>query len=172
MLLIAGAASAHEVVPAGCINGRLKYQCSDFMDNGKQYVKIHISSGTWGNGSSDTIFKIAPSYAFTVLVPYPLSGSQVITFTNTNQNGSANGEVHCVTGTPCHSLPLKFGKITVDRIDEKTAKVFVEVYDVSNVKQMNVNVSFLGRVYVTRAVILPDQGTEKKTYSATIKLLP
>lgn len=171
MLLISTSGLCHEIIQAGCSGNRLKYVCDQFQDNGKQYVKVHISSGVWGNGKSDTIFKIAPSYSFTIFVPYPLSGSQVITFTNTNQNGSAVGEVHCITGTPCHSLPLKFGKIKVDRIDNETAKVTVEVFDVVNVKQIDIRASVFGRIYVTRAVILPDPGSDHKFYSATIKLI-
>lgn len=56
MLLISSGAFAHEIQQAGCVGGRLKYVCSDMSDGGKNYIKVHISSGVWGTGSADTIF--------------------------------------------------------------------------------------------------------------------
>jgi hypothetical protein len=170
-LFISGLAAAHDIKPLCWNDGRFKFACSDFADGGKDYVKIHISSGTWGNGTADTLFKIAPSFQFVVFVPQPDINTPItVTFTNTNVNGSAHGETHIVLTSNCNALPLKFGKIKAERLDEETVRVYVTVYNVENVKEILINISVDGRAYQTRATIIPDQGLSEKTYTATIKI--
>lgn len=173
-LLLSTFIYAHDIQSTGCIQGRLKYHCSDFQDGGHQYVKVHISSGTWGNGSQDTIFKISPSYEFDINVPYPISPDvfQTITFTNTNHNGNANGECHVAKGYPCQTMPLKYKSIKVTKQSDNTAKVSVTVFHVLNVSTMSIYISIDNQTYYLKGIIFPTDGTEEKTYDIIIKLNP
>jgi hypothetical protein len=162
-------ANAHEITNAGCSGGRVKLIGSDFQDGGKTWVKASLSYGTWGNGSADTLIKLDVDYSFCVFVPVG-SSAVVVTFKNTNHTGNANGETMTYAVVPCSTLPLKFGKISVVKAGDGTAKVNIPVYDVENVQRIEVRVSVDGKSYVVRGIVFPEQGKEQRNYSITIKL--
>lgn len=159
---------AHTITQSCNYQGKVKFTCSDFSDHGHDWVKIHIT-GLWGNGTSDTLFKIAPSYAFDVYIPQPNPNVAVtVTFTNTNTSGVIIGETHTVVTNNCIVTALKFGYFNVFPYDNMHAKVELTVFDVENVTNININVLSEGKVR-TIGVILPDNIKENKTYSLILK---
>lgn len=167
LMLIGSATYAHHVVQSCAGNGRIKMDATDFQDGGKTHVKVTLQNEVWGNGQSDTLFKIAPDYAFTIYVPM---GAGVVTFQNTNHNGSSNGETYVVNTISCTSLPLVFGKVTARKLSAGEGEVTFTVHSVENVSHVNVLVSLDGKSYKVKAVVFPSEGTESKTYSIKFKL--
>jgi len=171
MLLISTGALAHST-QVGCnVQGRVKIMCSDFADGTNNFVKVHISIGVFGNGTSDTIFQLPASNAFDIYVPQADPNLPVaVTFQNTDATGLIPGDIHIIQTGTCRSLGLKFGAINVLKMPRDRAYVTFEVYNVVNVKEIQVMVSVGSRKYEVKATIQPDQGEEKKTYAAYIDL--
>lgn len=170
-LLVASSIFAHTITPGCHANGRFKYTCSDFSNGSRQYVKIHINTGLWGNGTTDTIFNIHPSYAFEVYIPQATASLAVtVTFTNVNASGNNPGEIHTVTTTNCTSLPLTYGNFKVTKLPNNMARVTFTVYNVENISHINIQVSVDNKIYTTRAVVFPSEGMQEKQYSVDIKL--
>lgn len=70
----------------------------------------------------------------------------------------------------CSALPLKISSFKVKKIDDNTARVYLTIYDVINVKYVNINMSVDGKSYKVVGKITPDNVSDTKQYYLDVKL--
>lgn len=171
-LLIAGNLFAHQHFINCPKNNRLDVHLWDMSDGtGKKFIKVTLPEGHFSNGSVDSIFQAdVLNWDFWLNLPAITKGLKY-KFQNTNQNGSANGEVYFVAMPDCTPTPLKFGgPPVVQKLGNGYYGVTIVVHDVVNVERVEIRIKIEGEEYKVVAYILPDNTPEVKKYYAKFKI--
>lgn len=150
---------AHDLNLGCWNNGRFTINVTKVTAGSTAEVKI---TGT----TYDTLIHITGT-TFSFTVPQPNINTHV-TVTVHFSDGFNTSIV--TSSVSCKVLPLKFASFTIKQISKDSLQAFIEVYEVINVRQININWSRKGIPQQTIAIILPDNINEIKQYSVKFKI--
>lgn len=162
LLFVVSLSFAHDIQQGCWRQGRFSATLSN-VDVG---LTVHI---TTDNGF-DSTFVTVVNTPVTFTVPQPDINVGVTVHLSFSDGVETGFITNSGLANDCSVLPLSISGFKVVKIDDNTARVYLTIYDVSNVNYVNVKMSLDGKIYKVVGVIKPENRSDSKQYYLDVKL--